>query len=407
MMNRLFVRASLIGSLGLMVGCSSLFGPDGYFRNRGHDYLRADVVEPMKVPEAIETTHIEQLYVIPPVAEDEMVYSSTFEVPRPLPMADNVLDEKIKIQSLSERRWILVNAQPTEVWPQVRSFLASNNLNVIYTNASEGVMETSWLKFQDNTSTKDKYRIKIDAGIQPQTTEVHVLHMSMPWETPGHGQVNWPVRSVDAEREAWMLDELAATLANNVQSGQAASLLAQTIGVSDRVKLGADNGEPILQLMLDYPRAWATVGHALDSRAFERWEEDDAVGVFYVDYEKPNDEEEVVEEETKGFFGRLFDFGGADEEGENAESKRSGSASPYALSEVLAHLQLEDTPENRKIFSSVASGTSEPLKNVPGYLVVVRGWDNEVQVRVRDAYARPLDSRKAKEILKLIRLNLI
>lgn len=404
MMNRLLVRASLIGSLGLMVGCSSLFGPEGYFRNRGHDYLRADVVEPMKVPESVETTPIEQLYVIPPVAEDELVYSATFEVPRPLPMADNMLDEDIKIQSLNQRRWILASAQPTEVWPQVRAFLASNNLNVIYTSASEGVMETSWLKFQDSTDTKDKYRIKIDAGIQPQTTEIHVLHMSMPWETPGHGQVNWPARSVSAEREAWMLDELAATLANSVQSGQAASLLAQTIGVSDRVKLGTDNGEPILQLLLDYPRAWATVGHALDSRAFDRWEEDDAVGVFYVDYEKPNGEESEVEENEQGFFGRLFnlDSGNAAE-----EENQSRSASPYTLRQVLAHLQLEDTAENRKIFSSVASSAAAPLENVPGYLVVVRGWDNEVQVRVRDGYARPLDPRKAKEILKLIRLNLI
>lgn len=401
MMNRLFVRASLIGSLGLMVGCSSLFGPDGYFRNRGHDYLRADVVEPMKVPEAIETTNIEQLYVIPEVADDELVYSSSFEVPRPLPMADNKLDESVKIQSLNERRWILLNARPTEVWPQVRAFLASNNLNVIYTNASDGVMETSWLKFQDNTSTKDKYRIKIDAGIQPQTTEVHVLHMSMPWDTPGHGQVNWPTRSVDAEREAWMLDELAATLANSVETGQAASLLAQTIGVSDRVKLETDNGEPVLQLLLDYPRAWATVGHALDSSAFDRWEEDDAVGVFYVDYAKP-DTEEVAEEKGKGFFGRILDFGSDD-----TDAAENGSGSPYSLSEVLAHLQLEDTAENRKIFASIAGSGSEPLNNVPGYLVVVRGWDNEVQVRVRDGYARPLDPRQAKEILKLIRLNLI
>lgn len=404
MMNRLFVRASLIGSLGLMVGCSSLFGPEGYFRNRGHDYLKADVVEPMKVPAAIETSNIEQLYVIPPVAEDEMVYTSSFEVPRPQPMADNLLDEKVKIQSLSERRWVLVNAQPTEVWPQIRAFLANNNLSVIYTNASEGIMETSWLKFQGNTSTKDKYRIKIDAGIQPQTTEVHVLHMNMPWATPGNGQVNWPVRSADSEREAWMLDELAANLASSVQDTQAASLLAQTIGVSDRVKLTSDSGEPILQLMLDYPRAWATVGHALDSRAFQRWEEDSAIGVFYVDYSKLSDEDELAEEEEgKGFFGRLFDFGDSEE----AEVSELKSSSPYSLREVLANLQLEDTPANRKVFSSINSSSSEPLKNVPGYLVVVRGWDDEVQVRVRDGYARPLDPRKAKEILKLIRLNLI
>ncbi|GAA5316301.1 MAG: hypothetical protein AseanaTS_15050 [Candidatus Pelagadaptatus aseana] len=419
MMNRLFLRASLVGSLTFMVGCSSLFGPEGYFRNRGHDYLRSDVIEPMKVPDQVETSSIDQLYNIPPVAEDEMLYSDSFEVPRPLPMAAAVMEDRVKIQSLAERRWILVNALPAEVWPQIRAFLAQNKLDVIYTSASEGVMETSWLKFQDNQSSKDKYRIKIDSGIQPRTTEIHVLHMSMPWGVPGSGQVNWPTRSTSSEREGWMLDELAATLAVNAAPGSSASLLAQTIGVSDRVKLISDAGEPVLSLGLDYTRAWATVNHALTTEGFTLWESDDVVGVHYINYQKSEDEEEVVFEDTtgkkQGLMGGWFDFKGmlefgGDDKAEEAEASQEPvqkSSAPYSLQDILANLKLEESAANNRIFADINATSDVSLSSAPGYLVVVRGWDGEVQVRVRDALGRNLDPRQARQLLKQIRLNLI
>lgn len=418
MMNRLFLRASLVGSLTFMVGCSSLFGPEGYFRNRGHDYLRSDVIEPMKVPDQVETSSVEQLYVIPPVAEDEMLYSDSFEVPRPLPMASSVLEDRVKIQSLSDQRWILVNALPAEVWPQIRGFLAQNQLEVIYTSASEGVMETSWLKFQDNESSKDKYRIKIDAGIQPRTTEIHVLHMSMPRDIPGNGQVNWPARSTSAEREGWMIDELAATLAVNAAPGSSASLLAQTIGVSDRVKLVSYEGEPVLSLGLEYVRAWATVNHALGSDDFTLWESDEVIGVSYINYQKSEEEEEYVPYDTtgkkQGLLGGWFDFKGlmgfGDSEEESASESQEPvkrSNAPYALQDLLANLKLEDSKANGRIFADVNASSDKVLNHAPGYLVVVRGWDGEVQVRVRDALGRNLDPRQAKQLLKQIRLNLI
>ena len=49
----------------------------------------------------------------------------------------------------------------------------------------------------------------------------------------------------------------------------------------------------------------------------------------------------------------------------------------------------------------------EELADVPGYLVVVRGSEDGIEVRVRDAYARVLGARQAQELLKIIRSNLI
>ncbi|WP_439135595.1 outer membrane protein assembly factor BamC [Pseudomaricurvus sp.] len=392
MMNRFIVRATVLAVVGGISGCSSLFGPEGYFRDRGDDYLNADVIEPMSLPPGVTEQRVQQLYMVPTIQNNEVDFGrGEFDIPRPQSLSDNAFADKVKIQKLGDRRWILVSAPPAQVWPQVRGFLSRNNLEVVYTDATSGVIETGWLRFKGDEDTKDKYRLQIEQGVQPDSTEIHVLHMSVNTDIPGSGQVNWPTESVNDEREAWMMDELAATIASDTTDGQAASLLAQTIGLSDKVTLESSAGEPMLQLSLAYNRAWATVGHAVQKEGFTLWESDDAVGVYYVNFD-PNFQEN---EDEPGFFGGMF--------GDDEVVKTT----PYSLSEVLTHLQLDDTAENREIFSSVSNSSSEALKDVPGYLVVVRGQGEDIQVRIRDGYARKLSNRDAKKLLNVIRHNLI
>lgn len=397
MMNRSILTATVLAAVSVTSGCSTFFGDDsalfgreGYFRDRGDDYLKADVIDPIQLPEGVTQQRIEQLYVVPTINNDDVELAGGFEIPRPQALSDNAFTDRVKIQKLGDKRWILVNAAPAEVWPQVRGFLSRNNLEVVYTDATNGVIETGWLKFKGDEDRKDKYRLQIEQGVQPESTEIHVLHMSVPQDMPGGGQVNWPTQSVNEEREAWMRDELAATIASDKTGGQAASLLAQTIGLSDKVKLDTDGTEPFLRLSLAYSRAWATVGHAVRKGGFSYWEQDDVIGIYYVDFDAN------AQEDEEGFLSGWF--GDDDEE---------QPAAPYSLDQVLAHLQLDDTAENRKIFNSINNGASAPLDNVPGYLVVVRGEGSEIQVRIRDGYAQNLKPRDAKKLLNVIRHNLI
>lgn len=410
MKSRMLFRVVMVSSVCMLSACSSLFGPEGYFRDRGDSYLLADVIPPMQVPQDIQTVGVDQLYVIPKSSDIDTLVGETFATPRPLPLNDGSLDELVTIQSIVDRRWVLVNASPAEVWPQVRAFLETRQLNVIYTNARNGILETSWLKFLDNEETKDKYRIKIETGIHPQTTEIHVLHMSMPWGIPGNGQVNWPARSISAEREAWMLEELATALVERGETSQSASLLAQTIGVSDRVKINMLDAEPVLSLALDYTRAWATVGHALEEDGFTTWDADKELGMAYIGYLVKEQKVGMAEGQKRGMMGGIFDFSdgfifktNANEADEPEEKPKSN----YVLSDLLPNLEYEDTELNRQLFSGVSQGESETLYSVPGYLIVMRGWDNEIQVRIRDAKGKKLKAQEAKSLLQRIRNNLI
>ncbi len=388
---RLAIIALTLGAAVGLSGCSALFGNEGYFRDRGDDYLKAESLPPITLPPDADSNQLEQLYVIPSVASNDFDEGERFEVPRPQPLAANMLTEKVKIQKLGSKRWILINTRPSEVWPRVRNFLARNGLQVVNTDAASGIIDTAWLQFKSDLDQKNKYRILIEQGVQPDSTEIHVLHVSAAAGKSVSAPVEWPAQSIDPERESWMLDELAATLASDVTSG-ATSLLAQTIGGAAKVSISAAGTEPVLKMGIDMVRAWATLGHAVQQEGFSLLDEDSVVGIYYVHYRKPEDEDEP------GWFSRWF---GSDDDEQ--------VSSPYTLQQILSHLQLADTPENRAIFSSVINntGSAEVLQDAPGYLVVVRGHDDFVEVRIRDAYAKTLAPKQARQLLALIRRNLI
>lgn len=370
----------------LVSGCGSLFGVDGYFRDRGDDYLLSEPLEPLKMPEGVETQRIQPLYAIPAITnEGDFDGVGEFEVPRPQSMSANLLEETVKIQKLGNRRWILVNVPPSEVWPQLSRFLAQNNLAVVYSDTNSGVIETSWIQFKDNLAKKDKFRMQIDQGVQPDTSEIHITHMNIDSSIPAAGQVNWPARSMDPVREGLLLDELAATLASDLSGGT--SMLAQNIGSGSKVVLAQVDGEPVLKMQLESARAWATLGYSVNQGGYFAFDDDRQMGIYYVSYIKPV-------ENSDGWFSW-----GSDEP--------EIPTTPYSLMDLVSHLQLGDSEKNKAIFSSLPSAAPEPLDNVEGYLVIIRGDDFDVQVRIRDGYGRELEPKIARKLLGILRSNLI
>jgi len=385
----------MTGTIALLVsslsGCSGLFGQEGYFRDRGDDYLKAEEMAIMKLPEGVDAGVIQPLYVIPRdnSTEFDLADGDVFEVPRPQPLAANMLSEKVKIQKLGDKRWVLINTPASEAWPRVRNFLSGNGLQVVLTSAEQGLIETAWLKFTADELTRHRYRIRIEQGVQPDSTEIHILHASELVSEELAANKPWPSASSDSEKESWMIDELAGVLASE-ESGAATSLMAQTIGVGAKVDFGKDGREPLLIMALEASRAWATVGHSVRNGGFTLLDEDSDKSIFYVAYVSPHEE--------GGWFSSLWGGG----EKESADS-------PYSLIEVLNNLRLEDSEANRTLFSDeiVSNAQGGHLQEVPGLLVLVSQDEQLVKVRVRDALGRPLLPKQAKRLLTIMRRNLI
>jgi outer membrane protein assembly factor BamC len=372
-------------------GCGMLFGDDGVFRNRENDYLKADSLPPLVLPVTANKEALGELYPIPSISAADFGYDATasdYEVPRPMPLSANMLQDNVKIQRVGESQWILVNAAPGELWPRIRNFLNANNLNATRADLKSGIIETSWLQFKTDLNSQDKYRLQIDQGIQPETSEIHITHISVPGANKPTQDPEWPTKSMNPEREKWLLDELAATLASDESEG-GTSLLAQGIGsnVSAKAALGMYKNEPVMTLKLDKTRTMATIAYAAKRDGFQLYESDASTGMFYVFYQDPEDAK-------PGWFKRFFHIG----------LNPKPATTPYSLDKVAANMLQGDA------FESAPYSTRDDekkLKDAPGYVFVVTGKPGDYLVRVRDPYGKRLKPREARELITKLRKNLI
>lgn len=374
----------------LLSGCGFFFGDEGIFRNRENDYLKADNIPPLVLPPGKRSETMGELYPIPQITTTDFGYDPEaldYEVPRPMPISANLVQENVKIQRVGGESWILLNVSPGEVWPRIRNFLNVNELTVSRADIGKGIIETSWLQFKTDLSTYDRYRLQIDQGVQPETSEIHIVHMSIPVsEKASAANASWPQRSVNPEREKWLLDELAATLASDIGEG-GTSLLAQSIGGSVKAGLAMVRGEPVLNIKLDRQRTMATLAHAAKQDGFYTFETNADAGLIYVDYRDP-------EESKPGWLRRLFRIG----------LKPKAPTTPYSLAQLQTNMLTGDAFANAPASNP---RKEKVLPKAPGMLLVITPIAEGFQVQLRDPYGKRLELSDTRELLTLLRKNLI
>ena len=199
----------------------------------------------------------------------------------------------------------------------------------------------------------DRERIvfSIEQGMRDSNTEVHLRHQVQDGGPVSDlvGEEFATTSSVVKEVEENLLRELGGYLAAEV-SGVSVSRVGRDIIGSTKAALDtAGDGQPILRLSLDFDRAWASIGQALENAEVLVTDRDRTEGTFYVDLP----EKALTGEENTGFFKRIL--GG-----------RSGNIVP---------LQIQLTP------------------------LAVGGY----QVRALDTDAQPTDAELARDVLNLIR----
>lgn len=359
------------------------------FRDRSDEYLRTGSIKPIRLPEGVTSVPLEPLYAIPEVQQGENSFydmqSDGFEVPRPEPMSAEAEKSKIKIQKVGERRWILAEAPTSQIWPLAQNFFSNYGIQVAQSVPSTGLVLTDWVEFKSDESTKSQFQIRIEQGLRPDTTEIHVLQHQVLANASELGA--WPARSTNPEREAWLLDELANALAADIDN-RAASLLGQSVGGQVKAELFMDGAEPALRLRLSESRAWATVAHAMSRDGYQLWDEDSERKVYYVQFRDPA--------KKRNWFMRLFTF----------EPASAAAETPYKLKDLLTHL--EGKEEVRALFGDLPGVEfGDPLEKGLGYLVVLRAEGGDMVVKVRDHRGARLGLADNKRLLAVMRRNLI
>lgn len=322
-MKTLFNVASAALLVSSLSGCSIFGGEEGWFPDPSKDYQNSKVLADLTIPEGIQEPPRNNIFTLPPPVNGKVAEGDLVMRPKPLLSDDEA--EFVRVQALDGEAWVVVKLSTGEVWPRVRYFFESNRLPLQQVDGREGVLETNWLTSPSLEEFYERYRVSIRQGVQPSTAEVHVVQRSVARDKAESVLVDWDGASDDAQRERWMVMEIANYLAQN-NDQQSISLLAQGMGEASRVRLITDQGPAYIELELPMTRAWAAMPVALKKAQFALDDRNQSEGVYYVTYDPA-----VKEEDKPGFWGSLF----------GAEPERS----PYADKRFI--LRLKSVDKNR------------------------------------------------------------
>jgi len=248
-----------------------------------------------------------------------------------LPQVDN-----ITLKREGKERWLVIQNSPQEVWPNVISFWQDNGILLIEQDPTVGVMKTGWLENRADidsdivtdtvrrlfdglysAATRDQYRVRLEEGDEPGTTEVYLTHYGMQEEikvdTAGEAERTvWIPRGTDPGLEAEMLRRLMVHM--GVREQRAQSLVSRKSPLkAKRSQLIRNAREVKLSIADSFARSWRLTGLALDRVGFAVEDRDRSSGIYYVRYNDPM----ADADEDDGWLSKLkFWSGSAAEEDE-------------------------------------------------------------------------------------------
>jgi outer membrane protein assembly factor BamC len=325
-------RLAGLSALALIIsstsGCGWLWGEDGYFRDRGSDYLEATQTPPMQVPGDISSSkRLDPLLPIPRNVADSTA-KGEYVVPRPQPLATSSDASDFSLQQSGDARWILVQRPPAEVWPVAHQYFEDNGFRIAEERPQTGEFSSTWQRLDELSASvsrrmsasgtaadaETRVRVRIEPGVQRNTSEVYVVSVERP--AGSTADAGFPERTTNVGLDAALTDDLLASMNRNAEKGGSVSLLAaRDYDTPSRVALSEDgSGNPVLNLGADLDRAWSSVGRALDQGDWRVEDINRSLGLYYINLA----EKAKTPENQPGFFSRMF---GSDASKEEIEAR--------------------------------------------------------------------------------------
>lgn len=285
--------------ISTLAGCSFLTGDDGYFRDRQGDYLVAPTIEPMDIPADLDSYTLDALYVVPESVPEERAYFVKAPSPRGL---DTNIREGVVVQRFGERRWIVIGAEPGQVWPRMRDYWSTAQIRLAFEDPVRAIMETTWI---GEEGERNKYQVRIEPGLHSGNSEVYVVQINEAYVEDPDAAVDWPDNSVSLELENAMLDDISLYLADRTDLYRASSvsLLAGSIEAESKANIVPTANGDTLVVRIDFGRAWSQLNQAIENAEIEIIESNRDEAFYTVRFDGS---EEV---EPPGFFRRMLGAG--------------------------------------------------------------------------------------------------
>lgn len=313
-------RRFLPAVLALALAGCSWFGPS----KPDYKGAQARADQPLEVPPGLSAPTMDDRYSIPdPHAQTAYSeYEKEANAARGVQgaAAPAVLPpvKGAKIVREGNQRWLEVKGDPGKVWTEIRQFWIDNGYSLSRESPDIGIMETQWHEDrakipQDfirrtigraidgvySTPYRDKYRVRLEKGEQPGTTDVFVTHRGMQevYTDADQTSTKWEPMPPSPELEAEMLSRIMVKLGGEetkvaagearAPAGRAALAQAQAPTTAPAHAVLENSGAGPLVLGDGFDRAWRRVGLALDRTGFTVVDRDRSKGLFFVRYIDP------------------------------------------------------------------------------------------------------------------------
>lgn len=327
MPSRLRGGSSILLASLLLTGC-------GLLDSKKADYQSVKRSRPLDIPPELSAPAKDDRYTVSEASSKGTTFSSynaersaaksvgDDRAAKALPAAPLQTDG-LRIQRAGTQRWLVVTGTPDQVWLQVKRFVDSRGLVLKIDSAELRLIETDWaeraayvpesgirgqlakaLGSLYSTSERDRYRIRLEPGIEPGTTDVFISHRGVEevYISAERSETRWQPRANDPELEIEMLSRLIQFLGADEKKATAIVAAGVSNAPGDRARIVESGGKLFLDVDERFDRAWRRVGLALDRSGFTVEDRDRANGLYYVRYNDPLADKQSS---GKGFFESL------------------------------------------------------------------------------------------------------
>ena len=257
-------------------------------------YIDTKPLPPLQIPSDLDDSIVKNPIPVPIIPEQRNASFYPNRPPLPDALYANDNRDEVRLQALGGRNWLVVPEPATTAWPKMKQFFADNGVVLASDRPEVGRLNTAWLTVEDKdyrdvvrtllrnnrrgdradsqaSIGKDRFLVRVEQGLQPQSTEVHIRH-----ENDAQGQIAPDdvvslndLQSNLAAAERSLLNEIGGYIAARVAE-TTVSKVALQIGASPKTELSRNvDGVPVLRLYLDRSRAWATLGQAMKNAEIE------------------------------------------------------------------------------------------------------------------------------------------
>ncbi|NCX34322.1 MAG: outer membrane protein assembly factor BamC [Proteobacteria bacterium] len=261
--------------LFMFSSCSYIAGPEGLFPPTKDEFLKEKVEQDIQLPSDLALISKENHYPVDEISET----LENQDVPKPRQIFSTSGDSSVQLRRLGELMWVYVETLPSTSWPISKSYWDTSSYQVINADPATGEIA---INFDEST----KLKMKIEHGIKEASTEIFLVQVD---KTSNEILSNPELIQTE-------LSNLVSYFADSVGQFSGTSLAAQNLNEMKKAKIFVDNGQTVIELDLNFDRAWSSVTKAIDSANIIANDKDRSNGIFYVSYES---------EEEEGFFSFL------------------------------------------------------------------------------------------------------